>query len=400
MDLDKELDEILNNDPFGVLVEKPKATTITSDQKLIDSFEEINAFVDKNGQEPQRSRDIQERSLYGRLKGIRDNPLKAEALIELDKHNLLTEVQTPKVIEEKLQSINSVENVLDDDPLGILSSDDFEDEAQELFNLKNVPKSKDMPDYIGERKPCEDFHLFEPIFKQVHEDLKTSKMETYFFNSDKQIAEKHFYLVNGLLIYVAEVGEKEKKLGKWDARLRLIYENGTESDILLRSLARALYKDESGRRIVSMEEALFDEEGKPVAEDQTTGFVYVLKSLSNDPQITSITNLYKIGFSSQPTLQRIKNAANEPTYLMADVELIAEFETLNLNPQKLESLLHTFFAGSCLDLVVHDEKGIPHKPREWFIVPFPLIKTAIQMLLSGDIMNYRFDPQLQEIVER
>jgi hypothetical protein len=204
-----------------------------------------------------------------------------------------------------------------------------------------------------------------------------------------------------MLVYVATVGEWEKRKHHNDARLYCVYENGTESHLLLRSLAGSLWKDENGRQVVDVKQmALFDESTRVTAEDEATGFIYILRSLSDDPQIKGIKDLYKIGYSTQPVQERIKNAAQDPTYLMADVRVITEFETFNLNPQKLELLLHRFFAAACLNLDVFDSEGKRHTPREWFIVPLPIIEAAVRLLRSGEIVNYRYDNQREEIVGR
>lgn len=299
------------------------------------------------------------------------------------------------------KEINTIDDVLEDDTLGLLG-DDLSGQADpnDIFNLKNVPKPADTPDYIAKRKPCEEFGQFEPLFKQIHADLASKKKVMRSFSSEQQITSGAFFILQGMMVYVAGVGKRElRNFGNIDARLYCVFENGTESNMLLRSLASALWKDETSRQIaddVQME--LFSESEQITPDDKATGYIYVLRSLSEYPRIREIRNLYKIGFSSQPLKQRIRNAEQEPTYLMADVMLVTEFETYNLNPQKLEMLLHTFFAESCLNLDVFDSEGKRHTPREWFIVPLHIIESAIQFLINGDILNYHYDSQRQEIV--
>jgi len=396
-DFAKDLETILETDPLGLLEVKPKASSVISaDERLLSSFEEINAFMRKHNREPAASRDITERKLYSRLKGLRECPEKAAALAEFDIFNLLGDVIIPEPKE-----INTIDDVLEDDPFGLLE-DDVSDEADpnDIFTLRNVPKSIDMPDYIAKRKPCEEFGQFEPLFKQIHADLASTKKEMIPFTSERQIAPGRFFILQGMVVYVANVGKKEmRNFGNVNARLYCVFENGTESNMLLRSLAAALWKDENSRQIVdAVQMEMFSGSEQITPDDESTGYIYVLRSLSEDPQIKEIKDLYKIGFSSQPVKQRIQNAEQEPTYLMADVTLETEFETYNLNPQKLEILLHTFFAGSCLNLDVFDIEGKRHTPREWFIVPLHVIETAVQLLINGDIVNYRYDSQRQEIV--
>jgi len=397
IDFIKELETILETDPLGLLKVKPKeSSAISADERLIASFEEINAFMREHNREPAESRDISERKLYSRLKGLRQSPEKAAALADFDTFDLLSDVIIPDPKE-----INTINDVLEDDALGLLG-DDVSDEADpnDIFNLKNVPKPADTPDYIAKRKPCEEFGQFEPLFKQIHADLASKKKVMRSFSSEQQITSGAFFILQGMMVYVAGVGKRElRNFGNIDARLYCVFENGTESNMLLRSLASALWKDETSRQIaddVQME--LFSESEQITPDDKATGYIYVLRSLSEYPRIREIRNLYKIGFSSQPLKQRIRNAEQEPTYLMADVMLVTEFETYNLNPQKLEMLLHTFFAESCLNLDVFDSEGKRHTPREWFIVPLHIIETAIQFLINGDILNYHYDSQRQEIV--
>ena len=204
------------------------------------------------------------------------------------------------------------------------------------------------------------------------------------------------------MVYVANVGSKQKKnFGNVNARLYCVFDNGTESNMLLRSLAAALWKDGQSRQVIdAVQSDGFKDSEKTDPNDQPTGYVYVLRSLSKDPQISEINNLFKVGFSSQPALERIHNAAQEPTYLMADVGLVAEFQTFNLNPQKFELLLHTFFAKACVNLDVYDAKGKRHSPREWFQVPLPIIEAAVHLLVNGEIVNYRYDRQEQEIIPK
>jgi len=218
------------------------------------------------------------------------------------------------------------------------------------------------------------------------------------FANEQQIHQGDFFVLKGILTYVASVGEKEIRNKKTDARLHCVFENGTESDMLLRSLARELYKN--GRRVTVHEDRLLDGLKGIESDDKESGYIYILKSHSQREEIQSINHLYKIGFSRLPIQERIKNASQEPTYLMAPVSEIASYQCFNLNPQKLESLLHTFFASVCLNVDVFDGKGQRHTPREWFVVPLPFINKAIELLLNGEIVNYRYDPDLQRIVER
>ncbi len=393
MDFEKELLAILEDDPLGLLDIKPKASSVISaDERLIASFEEINAFVGEYNREPTASRNISERKLHSRLNGLRENPEKAASLLEFDHFNLLADVEIPQPVGISPIEIKTVEDVMAVDPLGLLGDD------EDIFTLKNIPESIAMPNNIAKRKPCEDFQRFEPLFKQCQAELQSGKRELRKFTGEQQISTGHFFVLHGVMVYVAAVGDRQRNKGKVNARLHCVFENGTESDMLLRSLATELYKDENGRRVLNLDEDLFNLVEQVTEQDQPTGILYVLRSLNDNPKIKALDNLYKIGYSSQPVKQRIQNAAQEPTYLMADVEVVTEYQTYNLNPQKLELLLHTFFAEACLDFDVFDKNGKRHTPREWFIAPLSTIETAIQLLINGEIVNYQYDIQEQEIV--
>ena len=228
------LEDILSNDPLGILVEaKPKAKLVNSDDRLIASFEEINSFIETNGHEPKKSTNMSERTLYSRLQGIKDNPEKIEYLKPYDRFNLLKAVE-----------INSIDDILNDDAFGLLR-----DDKDDIFTLKHVPKSKEtnMPEYVASRKPCKDFEKYEHLFKDCQEDLRTGKRKVVKFQNEQQIKKGYYFILKGVLLYVKNVGETIKSSGKANARLELIFENGTQSDMLLRSLSAELYKH--GKRV-------------------------------------------------------------------------------------------------------------------------------------------------------
>lgn len=384
----EELLKLIADDEFGLLKVKPKASVAASaDERLSASFHEINQFVNEHGREPKPGNGVQEHQLYSRLKAIRENKDKIQILLDLDEHSLLS---------TEIKEINSLQDVFADDDLGI-----FNGEAESIFTIRhvlNIPKEKNMPDYIARRKPCANFSSFEAKFKQCHADLVNGKRRLWPFSKGYQIAKGNFFVLKGILLYIAEVGETEIVDGRVNARLRCIFENGTEGDMLLRSLAAELYKD--GRRVTEHEEYLLDSFSNITEDDTETGYIYVLKSHSSRPEIQSISNLYKIGFSRVPVEERIKNAATEPTYLMAPVSIVTAFRCYNMNPQKLELLLHTFFGSACLNVDVFDAAGKRYVPREWFIAPLETIEQALHFLMNGEIVHYKYDPERQEIVGR
>jgi hypothetical protein len=371
------LNEILDGDPLGLLNE-PKARTkaLNADDRLVGSFEEINLFIEKNGSEPKKSTNMSERTLHARLEGIRQNPQKLEALKPYDRFNILQEVE-----------INSIDDILNDDAFGLLGNDDSED----IFTFKHIPKQKEttMPEYVASRKPCKEFDKYEHLFVKVQDELRVGMRKVVKFQNEQQIKKGYYFILKGVLLYVADVGEQIKASGKTNARLKLIFENGTESDMLLRSLSAELYKH--GRRVSEYDETNLEGLYEVGEKDEKSGYIYILKSLSTDEKIASIKNLYKIGYSTIPVKERIKNAINEPTYLKAPVRIVSVYETYNMNTQKFEQLIHKFFGKVCLNVDIYGDDGKRYTPREWFIVPLEVIEQAIEFIKTGEIVNYRYD---------
>ena len=214
----------LKNDDLGLLNVKPKKSAVlTADERLIASFTPINQFIAENGRDPESGKGVQEHQLYARLDGIRGSAKKMAALASLDEHDLLN-------VQRK--EISSIDDIFYDDDLGILGN-----EAESIFTLKHISKETTMPDYVASRKPCKDFEIFEAKFIQCQADLAADKRKLWTFKNEQQIQKGYFFVLKGVLLYVADVGEVEKSNGKKNDRLRCIFENGTESDILLRSLA-------------------------------------------------------------------------------------------------------------------------------------------------------------------
>ena len=372
------LRKLIDDDDLGLLDVKPIQSGILSEEeRLIEKFYKITDFISANDREPIKDpSNMQEAQLAMSLEGIRKSPEKIKVLQALDEFGLLAPPEVP----------DSIEDIFEDDDLGILSEDSS---AADIFNLRHVSERIDMPDYIAHREVCKDFDQFEGTFKACHQDLRNGKRQLLQFANEQQIQQGQFFVLKGVMAYVASVGEKENKGGKVNARLRCIFENGTESAMLLRSLARELYKD--GRRVTEHEDKLIDELEGIKKEDSQTGYIYVLKSLSSQPGIADQPDLYKIGYSSSSVEERIKNAKDEPTYLMAPVQIVTSFECYNLNPQKLELILHKFFGQVCLEVDVFDHNGKRHTPREWFIAPLAVIEEAIRLVITGEIVGFKYD---------
>ncbi len=383
MDKNKILDDIFNDDPEGILNVKAKAVVKNADDRLLSSFEEINSFYEQHNREPEPSnKDIGEYKLYSRLKSLREDGNKMMALEPYDRYDLLVPTQV---------EINSIDDIFSDDSLDIL-----DDDGLGLFDFKHIPKETEMPDYIAKRKPCKDFDQFEHLFVKCQDDLRNRNREITAFKNEQQIDKGYFFVLKGVVLYVADIGVRElDKNKKMNARLRVIFENGTESDLLLRSLSAELYKN--GRRITEHVDKFLDNIHNITEKDKESGHIYVLKSKSVKPEIANIHNLYKIGYSTTDIGQRIKNASKEPTYLMSEVESVAVWKSYNMNTHKFEQLIHNFFGHVCLDIDIYDEKGKRHTPREWFVVPLRVINQAITLINSGEIVNYFYDKKSEMI---
>lgn len=379
----RSLKDIFEDDDLGLLDIHQSAQPVTSDERLIASFREIIEFFEHNNRIPAPSNtDMNEFKLFSRLQSFRKDTAKIAKLQQIDTHNLLSPIVEP----------SSIADILSDDDLDIL------DDQSGILNQLNAPKRIDFPDYIGRQKPCKDFDQFESKFIKCHIELENDKRITRQFTKEQQIEPGQFFILKGVMVYVAQKGELAKdKNGKVNARLRLIYENGTESDILLRSFARELYRD--GRRITEHEDKLMAAFENVAPEDSMDGYIYVLSSLSTNPEIQAIKHLYKIGFSTTTVEKRIENASVDPTYLMAPVHIMQTYRCYNLNPQKFEHLLHRFFAKAKLDLLMTDNLLEKYVPDEWFVVPFPLIDQAIQLIINGEIIHYEYDYKSESIIE-
>jgi len=252
---------------------------------------------------------------------------------------------------------------------------------------------------IADRTPCADFDKFQPLFEQVERELKAGIRITLRFGRDTSIVSGNYFIIGGQLAYVADVGESIKTAyGKNDARLRVIYANGTESNLLRRSLERALYKDETGRRLTDTDMGpLFGD--APEADDIASGTIYVLRSLSSHPFVAEHRELiHKIGVTGGKVETRIAGADKDATYLLADVEVVATYKLHNLNRVRLENIFHRVFGAAQLNLTIADRFGNPVKPREWFLVPLHVIDEAVGHIRDGSITEVVYDPKTAQLV--
>jgi hypothetical protein len=392
-------DELLAE--LGVAIEQPKARTYTPrEERIIAGFEDVVRFHEEHGRPPQHGddRDIFERLYAVRLDRLRELDECRELLTPLDAHGLLSTAEA--------ESAMSVENI-DDDALLAELGIAVDPAADDIRVLRHVPSADERraAEGVANREKCENFTAFKPLFEQVERDLNSGARVTRPFVKDAgflkaDITKGQFFILGGQIAYVADVGEPIRAPnGETDARLKVVYSNATESNLLLRSLQRALYKDDAGRRITEPEAgplfAATTEEG-----DLESGTIYVLRSNSDHPTITEHRDLiHKIGVTGGSIEARISNAAKDATYLLAGVEIVASYNLFNINRAKLEALIHRVFAPAQVDLTIRDRFGNPVKPREWFLVPLAVIDAAVEKIRDGSIVNYRYDPTQAALVE-
>lgn len=362
-----------------------------SEERVIVGFEDIQRFYEQHGRAPQHGedRDIFERLYAVRLDRLRSLP-DCRALLEpLDHQGLLTD-----------SSADAAASEIDIDELADALADVSEEQDITVLRHVRTTAEKQAAEEIAERKRCEDFEDFRPLFDQVRADLASGVRITRPFGQYATIEQGHWFVLEGQTAYVADVGEEfDSPQGKRDARLRVIFSNGTESDLLRLSLARALYKDDAARRITDPEVGpLFADsldEG-----DLESGTIYVLRSLSQNPFVAEHRELiHKIGVTGGKVETRIANAENDATYLLARVEVVATYKLAGINRTRMERLFHRLFGAARLEISIPDRFGKPVQPEEWFLVPLFVIDEAVERIRDGSITGYRYDPAAAKLVK-
>jgi len=393
---DLDLDELRSElDDFAP--PEKKGGRSAREERIIAGFEEIQRFVEKNGHAPRHGEDG---DIFERLYAVRLDRLRAleecrSLVAPLDNQGLLTGAPFTS---------SAPADAMDEDEL--LAELEGAAGSTEITKLRHVRPSaeKREAEEIASREKCLDFETFKPLFEEIQSDLESGLRTTRPFVKDAgflkaDIQAGQFFILGGQTAYVAEVGEPIKAPnGETDARLRVIYSNGTESDLLLRSLQRALYKDDAGRRITEPSAGpLFDDQTGD--GDQASGTIYVLRSKSDHPLVAANREiLHKIGVTGGSVERRIANARLDPTYLMADVEIVATYELYNVNRAKLETLIHKVFGAARLDVEIKDRFGQPIVPKEWFLVPLFAVDEAVERIKDGTITGHVYDPKTARLV--
>jgi hypothetical protein len=366
--------------------DKPSSGRTPREERMVAGFDEIQRFVDQHGHPPEHGED---RDIFERLYAVRLDRLcqlaEARALLEpLDRQHLLGGARP---------AAEATGDEMDDDALlAELGVDGAPEGIADLRHVRSTAEKR-AAEEIGNRKQCEDFDDFKPMFLQIKRDIDTGVRRSRPFESMDQIQKGQWFIVGGQIAYIANVGEEFlTEYDRRDSRLRVIYDNGTESDVLLRSLQRALHRDGAGRAISDPDAGpLFS--GEIEEGDETSGTIYVLRSKSDNPAVAANREiLHKIGVTGGSVERRIAGAKLDPTFLLADVELAASYKLSNINRTKLEALIHRVFDPVRLNIEIKDRFGNPVVPREWFLVPLFVIDEAVARIKDGSIVDYRYDP--------
>ncbi|MBX3567660.1 MAG: GIY-YIG nuclease family protein [Rhizobiaceae bacterium] len=364
------------------------------DERIIAGFEDIQRFYEKHGRAPQHGEDndIFERLYAVRLDRLRDLDECRALLAPLDHQGLLADGAAGAA---GAAGDDGAEDVCEDDLYAELAG------ASDITQLRHVKPSAERmgAEEVANRQRCEDFETFKPLFDRVQEELDAGMRQSRPFELKAEIRQGSWFIVGGQKAYVAEAGEVfTTPHGRTDARLRVIFDNGTESNMLMRSLQRALNKDDAGRRITEpVAGPLFS--GEAEEDDQAAGTIYVLRSKSDHPLVSANRDLvHKIGVTNLDVGRRIAGARLQPTFLMADVEVVATYKLSNINRAKLENLIHRVFSPARFDVEVKDRFGNAITAREWFLVPLFVIDEAVERIKDGTITGYVYQPDRAALV--
>lgn len=370
------------------LAPDPSGQRSAKEERIVAGFEEIERFVEEHGRLPQHGEDgdIFERLYAVRLDRLRESEECRAVLEPLDSRGLLdAETDASPIAKDDLT---------DEALLASLGVDArSENDVTQLTHVRSRSEIK-AAEEIAQRTPCLDFDEFKPIFNQVQRDLETGVRQTFKYQDNAAVNQGDLFILDGQKVMVAEMGEPfVSDYGRQDRRLRVIYDNTTESDLLLRSLQRALNKDKASRRITTPDLGpLFSH--VVLEDDLPTGYIYVIRSQSDDPFIAEHRSvIHKIGVTGGDIKKRVANAKKDPTYLLADVDIVAKFKLANINRTKFEALLHKFFSSARLELALPDRFGTSVQPREWFLVPLGVIEEVIEKIQEGTLDRFRYDPE-------
>lgn len=394
------LQDIFDNDELGLLEDVKAVQKAATDHQLLHSlYSEIADFFRRHGKLPDMQGALDEKRLARKWQAALDNKEHREILLAEDELNLISERPSDEtVVQQAVIQVQSLDDIFANDTLGLLDTGNTE-----IFHIRHVRDNSSKP-YTGEetaqRRPCKDFWRFEAWFKQIHAALQNGTAHMERLKTETFLQPGDAFLLGGVLCYIADYADTEARQSpRTNLRLRVVYENGTETDILTRSLARAVYKDENGRKIILHETIEFSDGLESSSkEDLITGYLYVLKAILPKPELARFKNLHKIGFTTGAVEDRIANAENDIAFLESPVRPVLSFECRNINPHTFERLIHAFFAGQRLNLKLVGKDGKQYTPYEWFDVGLDVIEQAADLIVRGEISRYRMDNTVGKIV--
>lgn len=384
-------EEIL--DDLGIIVEKKQSNSLTPwQQRVVAGFEDIQRFVEEHNRIPNRNaKDNLFEPIYAiRLETINATPEACKLLRSIDTQGLITPSTSNDDWEES-------------EPTGFSHKGDIDKEQLiDITRLTHVRTSAERKaaEMIASRTLCVDFDKFKPLFDQVKIDINHKIRKTRRFELKSEIEEGRFFIVNGQMAYVADKGsEFIQDYGHNDARLRVIYENGTESNVLMRSLQRALNKDKAARRITeAITSPLFS--NSTLDPNLSSGTIYVLKSLSSLDDIARNREfIHKIGVTSGSVETRIADAKRDTTYLLADVEIVKTYDMAGYDHRQFERILHKFLIKARLKISIH-YNGKEIKPKEWYLIPLEVIDEVVEAILDKSIVSLKYDQKTFSLVKR
>lgn len=416
------LDDIFSGpDEFGLL-DVPALRVGRNAPLEITNFEEISAFVDQHGRAPSDDGTLTEKLLARRLKSYQDNSNLHASLTPYDRHGLIPSPEKRHESDDATFALVQPDEAEDEDQVSVVdeavdaenvtSLDDIFASAafaeldtgdDSIFAITHVPEvtHRESPDEVAQRTVCHDFHEFEHIFRDLHQGLKDGTVKTVRFQQASDVREGDAFILEGVLCLIDKIGEyRVDGEGRYDPRLRLIFENGTESNHLLRSLAKRLYSDETGRRIVQDGDSVVDAFNNISHKDKRVGQIYFVTTLSDNPDLKAIPNLIKIGYTEQTVEERTKNAVRDIAFLESPVRILATTECYNLNPNRFETLIHGFLHAQRVTMTLIGKDGKAYKPREWFSVPLDVAREVVRRIIDGSIVNYRMDNTTGRLVRK
>lgn len=409
---------------MGLLAVETPSTVPAAERQLRDRFQAVVAFAQQHGRAPEAHADDFEEAVLGtRLNALRNDPEHvailrgSDSLGLLNHHGSVSQANEPpndpapgtkagttsasapssegEQESQAQDTATSLDDVLTSDVLGLLDGGD-----SSLFDLRHVPRYeiRQTAEEIAQRRHCDDFYRFTSFFERLRDELRAGEAETVRFRRATQIREGDAFVLNGMLCLVDSVGDQSEEAGRFNPRLRVVFDNETESNLLMLSLAAALYKDDNGRRVLQNN---FVEDFNNISHrDQRVGTVYILRSLSERGEIQSVRNLYKIGYTEHSVETRIAQAARDKTFLEAPVKIVTTFDCYNLDPHRFERLIHAMLAHQRLNVTLRSAAGEKYQPREWFTVELDTAREVVRRIIDGSIVSYRINQTTGRIVSK